>query len=255
MVDVMKHASQFASFGILLVLVMSGIAGEARADRFLLQVGDMRPVYCGDANEYIGSLEPQSGMVPSTPGMLVTLPPPPAAPAPGVAVTPEAANQCNRAATEPTPRLQGMPAEMSEVIQPPSGPPDAAFLAQLNAVYSITVPAEIQQAYEWYLKEPAGLPIASRVGNGVVRFIMAVDRSPTGDTAARPDLLKPEATSGTVRSSNGVSIRGAPWQPGAGGAIAQGGAVTVIPPADGPWYQIQSAQGNGWVCGLWLDLN
>lgn len=233
---------------------MTSISGDARADRFLLQVGDMRPVYCGDSSEYILSLESQAGMLPPTPALFATVTPPAPAPAPGVAVAADAVLLCNRANTEPTPRLQGMRAEMAEIIQPQSGPPDAAFLAALNAVYSITVPDEIQQAYEWYLKEPAALPIGPRVGNGVTRFILAVDRPPTGDTAARPDLLKPEATSGTVRSSNGVSLRNGPWQPDAG-AITQGTALTVIPPADGPWYQVQSPQGNGWVCGLWLDLN
>lgn len=243
-----------AAFG-LLVGVMVGVAGDAHADRYVIRVAGLTPVYCSDANEYLISLEPQTGMRPPTPAALATMTTPPVLPPPAVAVTPEATTLCSRALTEPTPRTQGMNAEAAEVIQPPSGPPDAAFLAQLNAVYTITVPEEIQQAWEWYLKEPAGLPIGSRVGNGVTRFIMAIDRPPTGDSAARPDLLKPEATSGTVRSANGVSIRSAPWQPGAGAALPQGAAVTVIPPADGPWYQIQSASGNGWVCGLWVDLN
>lgn len=233
-------------------LVLGGMTGTAGADRFLVQVGDMRPVYCNDAAGGLASLEPNTGMVPPNATVIAGMTPMPGQPAPGVAVDPAAVTQANRALTEPTPRLEGMHANMSEVIQGQSGPPDAAFLAQLNSVYSITAPEEIQQAWEWYLKEPATLPISSRVGNGVVRMIMALDRAPTGDSQAQPSQLRPEATSGVVRATNGVSVRSNPWQPGTGNALGTGATVTLIPPANGPWYQIQ---GGGWVCGLWLDLN
>ena len=238
--------------GALVLALGPVLASPARADRFLVQIGDLKPVYCGDARTTILQFEPNTGMVPATVTTLATVPPVTVQPAPGVAVTPEAVAAANSAANEPTARLQGMHCNMVDVTQPQSGPPDATFLAALNAVYSITAPAEIQQVYEWYLKEPAALALGSRVGNGVVRFIMAVDRAPTGDAASRPDLLKPQATTGRVRSANGVSARGTPWQAGNGGSFANGANLTIVPPADGPWYQVQ---GGGWVCGLWLDLN
>ena len=247
----MKHFHKVLVCLAVLVLIMTG---AARADRFAIHVGDLPAVYSGDANEYLVTLEPLTGMMPPTPAALAAVVVPPPAPPTNAQVPPEAVTLCSRAMTEPTPRTQGMPVEMADVMKPQTGPPDAAFLAQLNAIYTITVPAEIQQVYEWYLKEPAPLAIGSRVGNGVVRFIMAMDRPPTGDANASPAGLKPEATRGTVRSSNGVSIRTAPWQAGSGGAIASGAQVTIIPPADGPWYQVQSGSGNGWVCGLWLNL-
>lgn len=233
-------------------LLFAGLTSQAGADRFLVQVGDMRPVYCNDAAGTLVSFEPNTGMVPPTAATLAAIPVVTGQPVPGVAVDPLAVTQANRAATEPTPRLEGMHADMGQVIQGQSGPPDAAFLAELNRVYSITAPAEIQQAWEWYLKEPNTLPIGSRVGNGVVRMIMALDRPPTGDTQAAPANLRPEATGGTVRAGNGVSIRSNPWLPGTGNALNTGATVTLVPPANGPWYQLQ---GGGWVCGLWLDLN
>lgn len=248
----MKHSPKVAVVLGLLAGVMAGLSGSAQADRFLVQIGDMKPVYCADAQTYLSSFETQTGMRAPTPAMLAAIPAVGAQPNPAVAVTPEAAALANLAVTEPAQRVQGMHANMSEVIQPQSGPPDAAFLAQLSSIYSITVQAEIQQVWEWYLKEPAALPLSAKVGNGVVRFVMAANRPPTGDTSANPATLKPEATSGRVRASNGVSVRSAPWQPSSGNSLGSGAAVTLVPPANGPWYQLQ---GGGWVCGLWLDFN
>ena len=233
------------------LLAMSGIA---HADRYVIQFGDLPNVYSGDSTEYLLSLEPQAGMLPPTPVTLATITVPAAAPNPGATVPPEGTTMASTALTEPTPRLQGQTCDMMDAAAPMGAPytSDAAFMSALSAVYSITVPAEIQQVYNWYTKEPTGLTTAERVGNGVVKFIMASDKPPTGDANSRPDLLKPQSTGGTVRSANGVAVRAAPWGGPGGAALPSGAALQIVPPANGPWYQLRSG---GWVCGLWVNLN
>jgi len=238
----------------LLLLAAGFMAGPALADRYVVQASDLPALYSGDAAEYLLNIEPQSGMVPFTASLLGTFTVPAAPAAPGMAAAPGAATTCSTAATEATPRLQGEPCDMTDACgpMPASYTSDTGFTGVMSSIYTaISVPAEIQQIYNWYLKEPGALTVQERVGNGVVRFVMAIDRAPTGDTSSRPDLLKPQSTAGTVRSSNGVGVRGTPWGGPGGAAIANGTALNLVPPADGPWYQVR---GGGWVCGLWLNL-
>lgn len=135
-------------------------------------------------------------------------------------------------------------------VDPPTTPPSAAFLADLANNYSITDQANITALWKWYLKEPSNLDNGEKTGNSVIRQIMAVGGPLVPTSSARPDLLRPNATRGTVRSANGVVSRSTPWGK-SGASLGQGTSVTIIPPANGVWYNVE---GVGWVCGLWLDL-
>lgn len=239
---------------VFLGMIALALAPAVRADRYVIQIGDLPPTYVGDATEYCTALEPQSGMTPPTAKSLSALTVPATVARPGVTVTPESVGLASRVATEVPQRQPGEQLDTTELIEPPTTPPTAEFRDQLARIYSITAPDEIDAIWMWCEREPADLPFGSRVGNAVVRHILALDKPLAGDSTARPDLLKPNATRGTVRANNGVSIRGQPWGAGTGNNIPTGASLEIIPPADGPWYQVRSASGTGWVCGLWLDL-
>jgi len=136
-------------------------------------------------------------------------------------------------------------------LKTPTTTPSAAFTALLKTVYNCTDPKELAILWKRFGTEPASLSLAERVGNAVVKQIVETKRTVAGDSMARPDLLKPAATRGTVRSANGVGVRATPFGTSAGQSLANGSAVDLVPPAQGPWYHLKSG---GWVAGLWINL-
>jgi hypothetical protein len=237
---------------VLVLAITMTLAAGARAERYAVQLNDGPTIYVGDCNEALTNYEPATGMKAPTPQSLAALvvpaaPAPPAVPAGSSTL----GARVETAGQDPTPGTEG---DLTDVTDPVPMPPDAAFMEALNRVYTITDQNEINAVWAWFQKESPGLALDQRVGNSVVRFIMAVNKAPTGDTNAAPDKLKPEATRGVVRSSNGVGVRASPWGPSGGAAIPSGASLEIIPPAQGPWYKVRTGGGEGWVAGVWLDL-
>lgn len=132
----------------------------------------------------------------------------------------------------------------------PESNPTPVFTARLASIYGLTDPGQVRGIFRWYQGETAMLGEEERVGNAVIRFSLA-----TGDPVggSRPDTLAPLATQGVVRSAVGVQVRSRPWGPRSG-ALVDGATLSLIPPAEGPWYHVDTGSGDGWVSGIWLEI-
>lgn len=231
------------------------LAQPLSADRYAVQFGFLPPSYVPDSTDMSLHFDAATaGFQAPTLANPVPLAIP-AAPAIAAVTVPADPNPALARVTTGQPTaLLNMPETLADLVPAPSGPPSAEFIAALNRVYSSSVQAEVDAVWGKFQSEPDSLPIDQRVGNAVVKFIIQLGRSPGSDSSARPDLLKPNATRGTVRSANGLGVRSSPWGPPGGAALGSGATVEIVPPAEGPWYQVRSGSGTGWVAGLWLDL-
>ena len=221
----------------------------AHAERYVLQIGGLPPVYLRDAPGYLARLQPVNGFTPAgmtTPSPAFQLPTPPGP-------VNAAAKVSDPTSAQPaTPNAQppdGVPCDMDTALAAPAGPPTAQFQAKLQSTYNITNAADVNATWTFFQAEPKVLSFNSQVANSVVRYIMAMN-GPLPGQPADPKQLKPQATSGTVNSSIGILVHATPWGQDTT-ALTNGTAVTLIPPAEGPWYRLSTG---GWVCGLWLNL-
>ena len=231
---------------VLCMLALALVAPAGQAGPYRVSVGTMPPVRTQDPSGYVGRVA-GGGMSSFDPLMLGALAgatvsgfPLPGMLEPGqVHAPPPDANSI--------PRSQ---ANLDNFLQK-NGRPSAAFKAEVARVYSITDPAQIAALWVWYMQEPTSLAEGDRIGNAVVRYILA-----TGQTTnqARPMGLLPLATTGTVLSTNGLMLCSSPFGPRVV-VMPYGTQLRIVPPADGVWYYVESPQGAGWACGLWLDLH
>jgi hypothetical protein len=251
-----KSDAACIAFAILLAITAPDLA---RADRYRVEIMPQGPsVYVNDATTLAGQFLTDPGVAPVAaslvfPGGPVASTTPPAAPA-GPDGLAKAAQGPNPAASSES----GI--DPDGFLAAPGSAPDAAFIDRLRTIYDTTDPVDVGGVWRWYLGEPASLGFNGepaslgfneKVGNAVIRFALATNRPISG---ARVTGLNPLATTGTVRTTAGVQTRSTPWGP-ATGAIPDGTPVTLIPPAEGPWYRVSGAPGgDGWVSGLWLDL-
>lgn len=226
------------------------LATAASADRYRIRIGAAPAMFVNDSETYCAQLGTETGGVDPVPEAARKLP------KPSVAATPTTSMAAGRdrsasSIQAPTSAADATgQVELDTVTDPPATPPSAEFTAQLSETYGISDPALVTTLWKWYLAEPETLGNAERTGNAVIRQITATGGPLVPSSTARPDLLRPEATTGIVRAGNGVTSRVEPWGRNAG-RIEPGTAVTIIPPANGVWYNVV---GRGWVCGHWLDL-
>lgn len=231
------------------------LAQPLSAERYAVQFGFLPPIYTPDSTEMSLRFDGASaGFQAPTLANPVPLAIPSAAPVAAVVVPADPNPALSRVTTSASAAPANMPGTLNDLTPGPIGAPTPEFIAALNRVYSSSVQEEVDAVWAKFQSEPDSLPIDQRVGNAVVKFMVQLGTSPGADSSARPDLLKPNATRGTVRSANGLGVRASPWGPPGGAALGSGATVEIIPPADGPWYQVRSGSGTGWVAGLWLDL-
>lgn len=241
---------------LVVVTLLLVVAWPVGADRYVCQWGDLPPTYVPDANEMSISFDGAGGGLITPTAQTLSLMP---AVVPGPVITITVPADLNvlaaRVVTATPPANQtDLPTTLTDLLAPSAGPPTPEFLASLQRIYSATAQPETDAIWDRYQREDASLAVDQRVGNAVVKYVVELNRPPNGDSTARPDLLKPNATRGTVRATNGVGVRAKPWGPSGGPALPPGASVEIIPPAEGPWYQIRTAGGTGWVAGLWLDM-
>lgn len=232
----------------MLALALAG-ASPALAERYICQWGNLNEIYTPDAIEMARSIEAAAGgMQPASASIPLNLPA--LGPIPAVAVTIQADPNAamNRIVTQPASTQPIVATRGADLVPPDPGPPSAEFNAALDRIYSEAVQAERVSIWGLFQREPASLAVDQRVGNAVVKFLVRLGQA---RGSARPDLLKPNSVRGTVRSANGLGVRSQPWGPAGGAAIGGGAGVDLVPPANGPWYQLRSG---GWVAGIWLDL-
>ena len=237
------------SMRLAMMFVALALVPAARADRYRITVGLMPPSYVSDAQTFstqLGGKDPVFEAAPEG-----SIPTPPSAPAPAPIPLAENRDQGADAIPPAPPATQLLVAADSDTAHIPENPgPAPDFLGELQTFYFISTPAEVNAIWKWYVKEPAELGYKERTANAVMRQILANNGPLVPSSTARMDLLKPGATRGTVRSSNGLQLRATPWGP-INGALQGGDVVELVPPAQGPWYFIA---GRGWVSGLWMDL-
>jgi hypothetical protein len=234
----------------LVLSIGLALAGEARADRFVVQVGALPPVHVNDCESYsanLGGSEP--GLEPAT-GQAASFDVAPPPPAPDITVPSDQDRSAHEVSPDVPPITPGPVADPDDAGDPANPGPSPEFLAELADNYRVTDPADAQAIWKWYVKEPPELGNVEKTGNAAIRQILATNAPLVPTSTARPDRLKPDATSGTVRSNSGVSIHSSPWGPKTG-AIPFGTNVTIQPPANEVWYNIP---GTGWACGLWIEL-
>lgn len=226
------------------------LASAAHADRYRIRIGAAPAMFVNDSESYCAQLGTETGGVDPVPEAARKLPQAPAAAVPTTALA-AGRDRSASAIAAPTPAADAVgQVELDTVTDAPATPPTPEFTSQLAETYGISDPALVTALWKWYLAEPETLGNSERTGNAVIRQITATGGPLVPTSTARPDLLRPEATTGTVRAGNGVTSRVEPWGRNAG-RIEPGTAVIIIPPANGVWYNVV---GRGWVCGHWLDL-
>lgn len=231
------------------VMLALALVAPAFADRYICKWGDLPEIYTPDARSMAGSIEAAAGgMRPASIQIPLALPALGPIAAVNITIPADPNAAMNRIVTQAPPTTATVVTRGADLAPPSPGPISPEFNAALDRIYSQAVQAEREQIWGLFQREPTTLPLDQRVGNAVVKFLVRVGTA-RGD--ARPDLLKPNSTRGTVRSSNGIGVRSQPWGPPQGAAIGGGAGVDLVPPAQGPWYQLRSG---GWVAGIWLDL-
>ncbi|MBI3892617.1 MAG: hypothetical protein HY303_13925 [Candidatus Wallbacteria bacterium] len=228
--------------GALAGLMLSSFCGWCSAESYRVQLGDLPPVYVPDVWSY---------------GLQIEIDPPPAKSlsalgpvrnAGKLAFPPLPAGGDRTAVKLAPPAKPGPPTSQvlaDEFLLPSKTPPTKDFLAQIAKAYNVTKPAEQEAVWKWYQQEPATLGNVERLDNAFIRYTMAA-------SLQKPAGLNPQATGGTVNAPFPLAMRKTPF--GARTAtIYKGAAVTILPPPDGAWYRVDTPQGPGWLCGLWID--
>lgn len=235
-----------AHLGLAILLV----ASAAHAERYRIRIGAAPAMFVNDSETYCSQLGTETGGIDPVPESARKLPRESAAATPTTSMT-AGRDRSASAVNPPSPQVEvAGQSDIDTVSDEPASPPSAEFTTQLRDTYGISDPAVVTALWKWYLAEPETLGTAERTGNAVIRQISAIGGPLVSTSSARPDLLRPEATAGVVRAGNGVTSRNEPWGRNTG-RIDPGTAVTIIPPANGVWYNVV---GQGWVCGHWLDL-
>jgi len=244
-----RSKTQGAGFPLLIVALgvffFPVVENSARAEEYTISAGTLPPTRALDSVSYSSRLSngehgvPDQQAMPSTTGTVVN-------PVPF-------ASSGDSNVVRPSPFEPSLLPKCQVEIEPtldPDSQPSASFLARVKRVYSMNDEAEQQAVWSWFLAEPSALTEEERIGNAVIRHILATGRS---RNEAKIEALNPTATRGSIRSSNGLTTAASPW--GRRGTILVAGTqLKLIPPADGVWYRIDSSSGSGWICGLWLDL-
>lgn len=251
------HWSDWSLPVALLVALCAPEAG--RAERYVLSIGSLPPVIVQDSRTYTIQLEPERDMIPCSEA-LASQALPASAPAPDPVVPPAAPVPPDSTASgavapydEAFARIATPSVDHEEVLNPPT-PPTPAFDSFIRSTYSITDAADVQGAYMFYLKEPAGIPDVSRMSNALIRHILSLGVSPAGGSTARPDQLIAQPRAGTIRvGSGGLNVRQGKWGAPSGQLLPAGTALTIVPPAEEGWYHVRGPGGEGWVPGLWVD--
>ena len=247
------------SWPALVALSLALLPACALGERYVLSIGSLPPVIVPDSNTYTIQMEPEQDMVPCNAALMSkTLPAPtpvPAAPVPPAA--PVLPNSSAAGAVAPYDEaLMKLPrpsVDHDEVFNPPV-PPTPAFDAYVRTTYSMSDAADVQGAYNFYLKEPAGIDESSRMSNAVIRHILELGKTPVGGSTARPDLLIAQPRTGSIRRGTAtLFIRQDKWGAPNGQSFADGTSLTITPPAEEGWYHARGAGGEGWVPGLWVE--
>lgn len=235
---------------LTLGLALALLPLSARAERYRVTIGNLPPILVDDATSYASQRDPD----PAAPTRPVIPPTPiPTRPAPQVVPTPTA-----RPAPIP-PIATGLPpvtsADADVMLNSAAlGAPTAAYTQSLQENYSITAADEVRQIWFFYAQEPATISDKFRLGNAIIRWMLAVRRPPTGMTTATPTVLPPLATRGTVRAKGGLPVRVAPWGESTNAEYPEGSVLELKAPAHGAWYRVTGPGPTGWVPGMWLDL-
>lgn len=182
------------------------------------------------------------------PAVLVPLVSPPAAPA-----APQPPMPPPEFGPQPEPPTQAAPVvsqiDLGTLLDHDPGPPSREFRDLMNRVYAMTAPADLEAAWFWTTLEPEDLGLAGRAGNGVHRFLAGLpDDQPWG---SENRTRHPAGTRGTLRTTNGVQVRGEPFGATVG-LVAAGAELEVLTRSEDNWYQVRGPDGEGWVSGYWL---
>ncbi|MBI2945993.1 MAG: SH3 domain-containing protein [Candidatus Wallbacteria bacterium] len=216
-------------------------AGGGGAESYRVQLGDLPPAYIPDAWSYSAQIE-----IDPPPAKSRAVIPSPKDPGKFASPRFRASREAGAVKLAPpakpqAPRSQVVP---DVYLEPTKDRPTKDFLAQISKAYRVTKPAEQQAVWKWFQAEPATLKETERLENAFIRYTMA---EPAPDRA-----LRVEATEGTVKSEFPLMMRQTPF--GAKSEeLPNGSKFKILPPPDGAWYRVETPQGIGWVCGLWVE--
>lgn len=238
---------------LMALLIAMTCVASAQADRYRVQIGNLPPILVDDARTYAVRQEPDPAAPERAPGAS-PFPVPSPAPLPSVRVPgPDRVVQTVPPPQPPRPPVtDGNPDQI--IVGRGAGEPTQAFTTQLAADYSVTVPEEVRGVWYFLQSEPQTVPEVVRMGNAVIRWMLAMRRAPTGVSTARLDQLPPQATSGKVRAVGGLPLRVAPWGNATGAIVPQDVTVEIKPPSDGAWYHVVGPGFSGWAPGMWMEL-
>lgn len=240
--------------GCLVLAAALGLATSlpAQGRRVRIQIGE-RVVYSRMGPGELPGLGGESGLTPPPP----VLPAPPETSAEAVAppAPPPAISNRVRPPVPSDAMVASNPVDVAEDTgeqgQDP-GPVPAEVRTILADIYGVTDEPTIQAAWWWATRDGEDLPVATRLGNGVHRLMVA--RLAEGEAVAGEyrGAPHPEGTQGSLITVNGISVRAAPYGANVG-TLADGETVTILGRDENNWYQVRGSSGTtGWSSGFWM---